>query len=160
MELRPYLFSTDRQDTGLNPIENAALFALTKGPEEELKCIYKDLKGMSDAEKGEGGIPLYPPDITIQRLWRDDRQRYDALKKAMHDNPKCKNMDVFTESLYTSLHATTQHDYERKVSVSYKDALDGVGSEKRVLDKETFGRFNVPTFEEESAAHSVNIVVS
>jgi hypothetical protein len=160
MHQRAFLFSTGRMDTGLNTAENGPLFAFTKGPEEDLKCRFEDLKGMTDADKNEGGVALYPPDIIIQRLWRNDRARYESLKREMHANPKCKDLDVFTEALYTSLRATTQADYQRKVSVSFKDALGADDARKRILEKEQFGRFSVPVYEEETSAHSVNIAVS
>jgi hypothetical protein len=160
MALRSDIFSTGRRDTGLHTIENIPIFAYAKGPDEDLKCHFKDLEGMTNEEKNEGGKPLYPPDITIQKLWRENRDRYEMLKKEMHRNPKCADLDVFTEGLYTALRGSTQEGYERKTWVSYHDALGGPGDQKRELDKEIFRRFVLPTYAEEACSHLVNVDVS
>jgi hypothetical protein len=151
------VYSTERKDTGLLIIGNEAARNL-KGPCEDLKG---EPKGMTVAQKnGSESDASYPPDITIQKLWKENRDLYDSLKANMLSNPKCANLDVFTDILYTALRESTEEGYERKAWVSYQDALDGPNNRKRILDKEVFGRFNLPTYAEEACPDLVNIAVS
>ena len=140
--------SHDPCDTALHPLIN---FTLRRIFWEPLDVLRTQPRGMSVKQKIEAHVE-YPPDAVLFKLWQNDREEYDRIKREMFSHPKCGGMDFFTEGLYTELRKHGNEEFhEGKSYVSYSNALESANSVKRTLDKEPFGntRFELPTYYEE-----------